>query len=1145
MPTPSCPTSDIKTGDWIQGPFWRNNVQVVSIQHHASHDVVTVHADGRQPARPYVLTPTDWEQIQRISQADRSQITFGGDPERFRLGIQAIRLRLAHAIDPYAALNSSRIDPLPHQFEAVYEHLLARPVVRTLLAHDAGAGKTIMAGMVIKELKRRQGARRILIVTPAGLTEQWRRELLTKFGEDFTVISLDAMQQMRLDSLDVWREIDLAITSVAFARQPLMRRALESVEWDAVIVDEAHRMAAYRRPNGSTDKTDAYKLGEILSRRATHFLLMTATPHKGDPDNYRLLLSLIDPQWGDAAAHAVGANPVVLRRTKEEMRKADGDLLYPERIVEHLHYSLSTQEGSLLEQVQKYVRGRYSKARAANRQSAAFALITLDRRLASSPYALRESLQRICAGVETRVQQRRLAQPGLAEEVDWETMEELDERERWQREAQGEADLASLVEPRQLQKELDTLASLLAKADAIVKSGQQAKLHELREACDLWVGQRGQQLIIFTEFKDTLDHLLDCLAQWGYTTTTIHGGMNVKERRAAEKTFWEGKAQVLAATEAAGEGINLQCCHVLINFDIPWNPTRLDQRMGRIHRYGQQASQVFIFNLIARHTMEGEVKQALIDKQKEMAKDLGADKVFDVVGAALWSRELRDALERVAQGDTAGKDEALRIIERAGQAAQAAIAAEGQTIASAPLDVAAFRRHQAAFRAQRLNPEIAERFFRQAVPFLGGALREFQVDTPQTLGVSRGAPDTGEAGETPRVLHQRPAFEVTLPPDVGRDRQRKLIVSFWPEACSDDDTVDGAVLYIAPGHTLLNALLDRVVARCAADLSQGAVFLDTQAESDAPALLWFVRSQVRDGMDRHVTDLLAALRHRADLEQVVRLPSEVLDGFDQVQGSDMEAGIHLVRPMLAGQDEVLEQCVSRVFLPELAQRRAPHSEALQRDQAFLQTGLTALAEHLSAAAVDAFIAGDQAAGERLTDQSDAAQKRLHAVQQEMARARHLLMVAPDVLGVALVLPAPVSDAAAGEPASSPPMRRDPAVEQAAMEAVMAYETSQHRHPRDVHADHSWDIESDDSHGVVQRYIEVKGRGPEDANEVMLTNPEWEAARRLGDQHWLYIVRLADQMMWRIQNPYGKLQPKEHKRWIVRIDDAAPYSEQTT
>ncbi len=341
-----------------------------------------------------------------------------------------------------------------------------------------------------------------------------------------------------------------------------------------------------------------------------------------------------------------------------------------------------------------------------------------------------------------------------ADDANWEALEELEERERWQREAQGEADIANLLDPRQLQKELDTLTILLLRADAIVRSGQQAKLKQLQEACDLWVGQRGQQLIIFSEFKDTLDHLLDCLAQWGYTTRAIHGGTSVKERRAAEKTFWEGKAQVLVATEAAGEGINLQCCHVLINFDIPWNPTRLDQRMGRIHRYGQQASQVFIFNLIARHTMEGEVKQALIDKQKEMAKDLGADKVFDVVGAALWSRELREALERVALGDLAGKDEALRIIERAGQAAQAAIAAEGQTVASAPLDVAAFRRHQSAFRAQRLNPETA------------------------------------------RVLHQRPAFEVTLPPDVGRDRQRKLIVSFWPE---------GRALHCARPHPVQRA----------------------------------------------------------------------------------------------------------------------------------------------------------------------------------------------------------------------------------------------------------------------------------------------------------------------------------------------------
>ena len=1116
-------TQQVQPGDWLQGPFWQGAVQVVSIQSRADHDVVTVHSPDQRPSRTYIVTPSDWQQIRRVTQADRSSLSFDGDPVRFRLGIEAHRLRLAHSIDPYAALNASRIDPLPHQFEAVYEHLLARPVVRALLAHDAGAGKTIMAGMVIKELQRRQGVRRVLIVAPAGLTIQWRRELLTKFGADFAIICRDYMAERHLDSLDVWRKTDLAITSIAFARQKAMRQALESVEWDLVIVDEAHKMAAYLRPNGSIRKTDAYELGEILSRHATHFLLMTATPHKGDPDNYRLLISLIDSQWGEVTPYVQDANPVVLRRTKEEMRKPNGDLLYPERVVETLPYTISKQEGDLLEQVQKFIRKRYVKARAANRQSAAFALLTLERRLASSPYALRESLKRIRARTEARLRDSRLAVARSPDESDWADWEDLTEQERWEREAQAEAEAAELTDRRQLRAELRRLDTLIERAGAVIQQGQQEKISELRKACDLWVGERGEQLIIFTEFKDTLDYLLDCLSEWDYTTTQIHGGMPVKERRRAERAFWDGEAQVLVATEAAGEGINLQCCHVMVNFDIPWNPCRLEQRMGRIHRYGQEADKVYIFNLVATNTMEGEVKEALLRKLKQMRRDLG-DKVFDVVGSVLWGRKLRNILERVALGEKEAVKEARQVVEQAEEPARKAIETERRTTVTAePLDIAAFQRKQATFRAYRLSPETSEKFFRQALPFVGGVLEEFSV--PAKEG------------------QQRPAFKVTLPTDLCRGRQRKLTVSFWPEVCSDDEMEKNAVLFIAPGHWLFEVLLERVIERCVPDLNHGAVFFDLQPEDESPYLIWFIRSQIRDGLDRRATDLLAAVGHRADEEQVTSLPTEVLNGFDFGQGQDVDVEIRQVQPMLAAQAEVLDQCVRALFLPELVDRRAQHQAALERDRRFLEEGLTALAEHLSSAAVNAYGEGDFETGNHLTDQSTAAQQRLAELLAQMDRAGHLLLVAPEVLGVALVLPAPLEVEIEGDDgATKVLMRRDDEVEDAAMQVVMDYESGQGRFPRDVHQGHSWDIESYDGQGNLLRCIEVKGRGPEDASVVTLTENEWEAARRLGDQHWLYVVRLGDGMLWMIQNPYAKLRPRELKRWVVRVGDVAEQGE---
>ena len=955
-------------GDWITGPFWDGPVQVVACAARAGYDLVTVAIEG-DATRAYALTPEDTAQLTRLTPVDRHRLTFAGDPARFRLAIQAHRLRLAHALDPYAALNASRIDPLPHQFEAVYEHLLARPVVRALLAHDAGAGKTVIAGMVIKELQRRQGARRVLIVAPAGLKVQWRRELLTKFGLD--------------------------------------------------------------------------------------------------------------------------------------------------------------DEGALLEAVYAYAKQRYVKAKTAS-QSAAFALLTLGRRMASSPYALRESLKRMREQIQARLDGSNPVLT-LGNDEGWAEWEELTERERWQREIQAETEAVALVSRRQAKTELRHLDDLITRADALVKQEKQAKLVALKQACDVWAGEHAEQLIVFTEFKDTLDYLVARLEAWGYTITQIHGGMAQKERRKAERTFWDGAAQILVATEAAGEGINLQCCSVMINYDIPWNPCRLEQRMGRIHRYGQKASEVHIFNLIAKNTLEGEVQDALLTKLKVMRKDLG-DKVFNVVGEVLWGDDLRRALERIAMGERAGVDEAKRLIEQAEVAVRRAQADTAQAaITAAPLDVAAFRRAQATFAAHRLSPEEAEKFFRLAVPFVGGALKTLEVF------------------KTSRVY---PAFEVTLPPDLCGKHPRTLRVSFWAAACSDDDTVDDAVLFIAPGHWLFEALLARVMAECAPDLAQGAVFLDLQPASESPYLVWFVRAAIRDGLDRRAGDLLAAVQHRADQETVTALPTEILDAFEPqmrpeyAHEEDETAALRQGQAMVAAQGEIVDGCVTVRFLPELAEQRARQQAASERDWNFLAVGLDALAGALTDQALDAYSEGDPDAGARLTDQAAAAQERKRDMLADLERAGRLLLTTPEVLGVALVLPAPLEieiarDAVDGEAGTATvPMRRDDAVEAAAMQAVMAYETRRGRRPRDVHQGHSWDIESYDAQGNLLRYIEVKGRGPGDADVVTLTEPEWEAARRLGEQHWLYIVRLEDGRLWMVQNPYAKLQPKELKRWVVKIDEAA-------
>lgn len=1114
-------TAPIQPGDWLRGHYWPGLMQVLTLEQQPTHTVVTLRpAEATAPPRTYVLTPAEWTHIQQIRSADYRHCAFTGDPARFALGWQAQRLRLAHAVDPYAALNASRIDPLPHQFEAVYQHLLARPVVRALLAHDAGAGKTIMAGLLLKELQRRQGIQRVFIVAPAGLTEQWRRELLTKFALEFTVVDRAAITKARADDLTIWRQTAWALTSVDFVRQKRLRQALESVEWDLVIIDEAHKLAAYRRAASTVDKRQAYELGEVLARHTTHLLLMTATPHKGDSENYRLLLDLLDPQWGEAAAYAGSTHPLVLRRTKEEMRRADDSPLYPERLVEPLEFSISHAEGELLEQVSKLARRYYTRAQTANQQSAAFALLALDRRLASSPYALGESLKRLCQGLQARLTAASAAPPAAPlDDGEWADWEELNEQERWEREARAEAELATVIPRAQARAELTLLETLIGKAEALAQAGDQAKLVALRDACELWAREQGEQLLIFTEFKDTLDYLVGWLTQWGYTTTQIHGGLDLKARRNAEKAFWQGQAQILVATEAAGEGLNLQCCSVMINYDIPWNPCRLEQRMGRIHRYGQTAPQVHIFNLVARNTAEDEVKAALLKKLVTMRADLG-DRVFNVVGEVLWGDDLRQALTRIALGDPTATADAKQLIERAGETARAALTAQATGAFQTPLDVADFRRQQATFAAQRLSPEEAEQFFRQAVPFIGGTLQEFPVATDQGAVY--------------------PAFTVTLPPEWRTTpHARPLRLSFWPAVCSDDDTAEDAVLFIAPGHRLFEALLTHVLAVCQADLAQGAVFLDPQPVAETPTLLWFVQSALRDGLDRQVRELLAVVQQPPDQTAVTALPLDCLAAYEPLAttGDAPDSGvIGRVQPLLAAQPAIVAHCLTADFLPALAAQRERQAAALQTDRRFLTAGLTGLAEHWNDAALEAYSTGDESTGDALTERAQAARHQLAEQTDRLERARHLLLTAPTVVGVALLLPAPPVSVTGAEP--PPVQHRDPQVEAAAMQAVLAYEQRQGRRPQDVHVGHSWDIESADAQGTVVRYIEVKGRGPADADEVQLTEPEWAAARRLGTQYWLYIVRLADGMLWAIQDPYARLQPQELKRWVVHLAEAA-------
>jgi SNF2 family DNA or RNA helicase len=533
--------------------------------------------------------------------------SYDGDGQLLRLGLQAYALGIAYEFDPYFGLSISRVDPLPHQLEAIYDYLLKVARVRFLLADDAGAGKTIMAGLLIRELKLRGLTERVLIVCPSNLTFQWQRELKEKFDEKFTVLKGSNIRDQF--GMNQWLEQKQVLTSLDLAKREDILPGLRQVHWDLVIVDEAHRMSA----SDPEHKTQRYRLGELLRDTSDHILLLTATPHRGDPENFSFFLQLLDADaYADVKSIRQAMDrrraPFYLRRTKEAMvhfseRQPDGSWvarkIFTKRIPHTVDFQIDGPEFELYRDVTNFVRRQSAKAAAQGEDPRAraigFLMALYQRRLASSTYAVRHSLEnrarRLEDGLKRAQELARLAPPDLPDPEEFEEMEES-ERER----LEEMLDAITLTgNAEQVREEIAELKRLAVQAQTVEDSTTEAKLSRLKDLLERegFFDQPHKRLLIFSEFKDTLEYLVARFKAWNFRVGFIHGGMKPGSRDEpgtrlyAEQQFKDGEIQVLVATEAAGEGINLQCCNILFNYDIPWNPNRLEQRMGRIHRYGQ------------------------------------------------------------------------------------------------------------------------------------------------------------------------------------------------------------------------------------------------------------------------------------------------------------------------------------------------------------------------------------------------------------------------------------------------------------------------------------------------------------------------------------------------------------------------------
>ena len=1111
---------DIRPGHIVQGPRWPEPVDVKLVEDLGDYVHLVGATTGSGEHVDQLIPRGELAQLQIA----RVETDFAASPRQVFLGLEARRYRFASLYDPLLAMNTSKVDPLPHQIEAVYGYVLRLPRIRFLIADDPGAGKTIMAGLVIKELKLRHLARRILIVVPGHLKDQWRREMKERFEENFVVIDRGVIDA--LYSENVWQREMQIITSMDFAKQDDLLPSLASTHFDLVIVDEAHKMSAYVYGN-KLERTSRYRLGEVLSRCTTHLLFLTATPHKGDPENFRLFLDLLEPGFFATTAMLAESirnqdNPLFIRRVKEDMKDFEGKPLFLPRYVETITFDLgreSVPEKDLYNALSRYVKVQYNRALTRDRRrNVAFALVILQRRLASSTYALYRSLERRKKRLEDILQEaqkgaQELHRPG-AGSLDFDAVEDLSEEERWRQEEIWET--LSVAENRQeLEREIQIVETLIQQARAIIRGGEEVKLRHFREALDDLNRQHpGAKILVFTEARDTLEYLEKRIREWGYSICTIHGGMRLEERVQAEGIF-KNEAQVMVATEAAGEGINLQFCNLMINYDIPWNPNRLEQRMGRVHRYGQ-TKEVFVFNLVAGDTREGQVLVRLFAKLQEIRNVLGSDKVFDVLGEVLYGKNLAQLLLEAA-ASARSMDEILAELDVEVDDEYIAQVKEnlGESLATHYIDYTRIQEMADRAREHRLIPEYTQAFFQKAMEAAGG-------DGAKVRDRGGGFLAVDSIPFEVRRIAQEDDFK----------KRHGLLQHRYPMVAFDKDIArwHAKAEFVSFGHPLFEALLAWVEQELTGALSQGAVFTDPDGRMDG--VLLFYEGNVQDGLGQVAGRRLFALY--ADLATGEVRPANPALLWDMAEGGEPSDG---PSPDL---EAIKQRCLS-ALLPVLAEYR----EKLQAErdhQAGIKEkyGVKSL-DHLILR-LDGDLIGLYDRRERgdkvdLPIHNKEEQKRdyeeaLVILQRTVAQERSLTMGMPRFVGAVRVVPASQADAVVE-------MVEDPDIELVGMEVTMDYEQEQGRVPEDVATQNlGFDIRSTDPETDQKRYIEVKARAK--VGPVALTQNEWFKASRFSSEFYLYVVLNAATQpeLYIIQDPAANLQPEERVevRYLVPVGD---------
>jgi superfamily II DNA or RNA helicase len=1121
---------ELTVGAIVEGIAPGGPVSVVSVKWHGSSSATVVYRDDAAGNVGQQLLFRGDEHRLRVVE-DGRHWAFDGDGHLFRLASEAQRIRLAYLFDPLLAVHISNVTPLPHQIAAVYDEMLGRQPLRFLLADDPGAGKTIMAGLLIRELMLRGDLERCLIVCPANLGEQWQEELGEKFRLNFDLVGRPDIEASV--SNNPFSERNLVISRIDLLKQDEnMARLRAAEDWDLIVVDEAHKMSATYFGN-EVKYTARYHLGELLGEKARHFLLMTATPHRGKEEDFQLFLGLLDADRFEGRARegtrTVDVSDMMRRMLKEELVDFDGTPLFPERRAYTVNYELSPEEALLYEEVTRYVSEEMNRAERLAAEAGGdrrktvvgFALTVLQRRLASSPAAIHESLRRRLKRLEQKLaeakQTRRVAEL-QDERIDFgvdirsTSTEDLEDdlEEETESEAQEIVDLASAATTvRELEKEIESLRRLTGMAEAVVRSRVDRKWDKLRdvlenpEMFDLQGGRR--KLVIFTEHRDTLNYLVtkigDLLGR-PEAVVQIHGGLLREERRKAQARFVnEPDALILVATDAAGEGVNLQRAHLMVNYDLPWNPNRIEQRFGRIHRFGQREV-CHLWNIVAYQTREGAVYHRLFEKLEEERAALGG-KVFDVLGRVFTEVALRDLMLEAIRYNTTDearaylqqkidstwdKDFLHRLIDER--------ALDSTTINAARLRE--LRDEMDRAEARRLVPHFIESFFVDAFTMLGGT-------------VVKREPGRYQVTHVPADLRRRDRI-------IGRGDP---VLRSYERICFDKTNVnvDGKppAALVAPGHALLDAVVDVLLERHRDVLRRGAILVDDTDEASSPRVLFSIESDITDGRTskegnrRVISKRVDYVEVDADGQAVTAGAAPYLD-YRPLQEHELEAAQEaLWRDWVAAELEDLatEHGIVEVVDRHLNEVRGERERLVAKTTAAVKARLTSEIQYWDHRAEELRLQEEAGRRPRLNSANarrrcDELEERLERRLNELKLERDVAAQPPLVHGGGLVLPAAMVRSARPEADLDAETRETKHIEAIAMAHVMKVEAEAGRQPRDVSKDNrGWDIESREPGGTL-RFIEVKGRKV-GAETVCVTKNELLTCLNKREQFYLAVV----------------------------------------